>query len=142
MDGKKALKSATAAVSADNAFTLWINGKKVSEGDNFNVTVRTSIASFLRPGVNVLAVAVTNSGEAANPAGWIGAFDLTYKDGSREVVKTDNKWSAGLAAQPGWEQAATKPGDWKDALVLGAYAMAPWNRGGEKHNPSAALSLL
>jgi hypothetical protein len=33
-----------------------------------------------------------------------------------------------MAAQPGWEQAATKPGDWKNALVLGAYAMAPWNR--------------
>jgi hypothetical protein len=130
VDAKKALASATAAVSADNSFTLWINGKKVSEGDNFNVTVRTSIASFLRPGVNVIAVAVTNTGEAANPAGWIGAFDLSYKDGSRDAVRTDGKWSVGLAAQTGWEQAATKPGDWKDALVLGAYAMAPWNRGG------------
>jgi hypothetical protein len=131
VDATKVLASATSLVSADNSFTLWINGKKVSEGENFHVTVRTSIASFLRPGVNVIAVAVTNSEEAANPAGWIGAFDLSYKDGSREVVKTDSKWSVGLAAQPGWEQVATKPGEWKDALVLGPYAMAPWNRGGE-----------
>jgi hypothetical protein len=128
VNGTKGLKSATAAVTADNAFTLWINGKKVSEGDNFHVTVRTRLESFLRPGVNVLAVAVTNTAEAANPAGWIGAFELSYNDGSREIVRTDSKWSAGMAAQPGWEQAATKPGDWKNALVLGAYAMAPWNR--------------
>lgn len=130
-DAKKVLASATAAVSADNEFTLWINGKKVSEGDNFHATVTTSIASFLRPGDNVLAVAAVNTGGEPNPAGWIGAFDLVYNDGSREVVKTDGKWSAGLDTQPGWEQTATKPGGWKDAQVLGAYAMAPWGRGGE-----------
>lgn len=134
VDEKKVVESATAAVSADNEFTLWINGKKVSEGDNFHVTVTTPIASFLRPGDNVVAVAVGNGGGEPNPAGWIGAFDLTYQDGSREAVKTDRKWSAGLTAQPGWQQAATKPGEWKDAQVLGAYPMAPWNRSGESQS--------
>jgi hypothetical protein len=133
VDEKKVLASATAAVSADNEFTLWINGKKVSEGDNFNVTVTAPIASFLRPGDNVIAVAVANTDANPNPAGWIGAFDLVYKDGSREVVKTDGKWSAGLAEATGWKQAAAKPGDWKDAVVLGPYPMAPWSRGGESH---------
>lgn len=131
VDEKKVLESAAAGVCADNEFTLWINGKKVSEGDNFHVTVTTPIAAFLRPGDNVIAVAVANTSGEPNPAGWIGAFDLAYKDGSREVVKTDGTWSAGLTARHGWEQAATKPSDWKDALVLGAYGMAPWNRGGE-----------
>ncbi len=132
VDEKKVLESATAAVTADNEFTLWINGKKVSEGDNFRVTVTTPIAACLRPGDNVLALAVANGGGAPNPAGWIGAFDLVYQDGSREVVKSDRKWSAGLTAQPGWEQAATTPAEWKDAQVLGAYAIAPWNRSGEQ----------
>jgi hypothetical protein len=131
VDGTKTLSSATAAVTADNSFTLWINGKQVSTGDNFNVTVRTSITSLLHPGVNVLAVAVNNSGDAPNPAGWIGSFDLNYKDGFHEVVKTDKAWSAGLTAKPGWEQATTKPEDWKEAMVLGTYAMAPWNRSGD-----------
>ena len=123
-------------MTADNSFILWINGKKVSAGDHFNVTVKTSITSFLRPGVNVLAVEAINGGPVPNPAGWIGSFDLNYKDGSREVVKTDTSWSAGLTAQPGWEQAVTKPGDWKDAMVLGAYTMGPWNLGGQ---PSPSL---
>ena len=128
VDGTKVLASASAAVTADNSFTLWINGKQVSTGDNYNATVKTPITSFLHPGANVLAVEAVNGGDAPNPAGWIGSFELNYQDGSCDVVQTDNKWSAGLTAQPGWEQAATKPGDWKDALVLGAYTMAPWNR--------------
>ena len=131
VDGTKALASASAAVSADNSFILWINGQKVSTGDDFHITVRTSIASFLHPGVNVLAVEASNVWEAPNPAGWIGSFDLNYNDGSQVVIKTDKEWSAGLTAQPGWEQAVTKPGDWKEAMVLGAYAMAPWNRSRE-----------
>jgi len=131
VDGTKALASASAALSADNSFILWINGKKVSTGDNFHITFRTSIKRFLHPGVNVVAVEASNVWGTPNPAGWIGSFELNYKDGSREVIKTDKQWSAGLTAQPGWEQAVTKPGGWKEAMVLGAYAMAPWNRSGE-----------
>jgi hypothetical protein len=131
VDEKKVLESAAAALSADNEFTLWINGKKVSEGDNFNVTVTTPIASFLRPGDNVIAMAVVNGGGEPSPAGWIGAFDIRYKDGSSEVVKTDGKWTAGLSAEEGWQETAANPKAWKDAQVLGDYTMAPWHRGGD-----------
>jgi hypothetical protein len=134
VNDKKSLASAASAVTADNVFTLWINGKKVSEGDNFNVTVKSSIASYLRPGANVISVAVVNDGQEANPAGWIGAFDLCYEDGSHEIVRTDGNWSAGTTAQPGWEKKAAKPDDWKAAQVLGDYAMSPWNRGKESES--------
>ena len=128
VDETKVLESASAAVVADNSFTLWINGQKVSTGANFNITIRSSVTSFLHPGVNVLAVEVSNDSIGPKPAGLVASFDLNYKDGSREVIKTDKEWSAGLTAQPGWEQSVTKPGDWKEAMVLGAYTMAPWNR--------------
>jgi hypothetical protein len=120
VDGAKALASATASVNADNEFTLWINGKKVSEGTDFHVTVQSPIASFLQAGTNVISVVVSNVGPAASPAGWIGAFEITYKDGSRSVVKTDGNWSAGMTASD----------DGKPAQVLGAYAMGPWSLGG------------
>jgi hypothetical protein len=134
VDATKDLESASAALSGDNSFTLWINGKKVSTGDNFNITFLTSIKRFLRPGVNVVAVEASNGSDAPSPAGWIGSFELNYKDGSREVIKTDEQWSAGLTAQPGWKQAVTKTGDWKESMVLGVYAAAPWNRKGENPN--------
>lgn len=139
VDAKKALASATAAVNADNEFTLWINGKQVGEGTDFHVTSKTSITSLLRPGSNVVCIAVNNSGEEPNPAGWIGAFDLTYQDGTRAAVKTDDRWSAGMTAKPGWELAATKPEDWKGARVLGAYTMGPWNLRGAEANKQPYL---
>ena len=135
VDATKELKSATAAVAADNSFTLWINGRKVSDGDNFNLTVNTPIKSFLLPGKNVLAVSVSNAGQEANPAGWIGAFDFNYTDSTRITVKTDSQWTAGTTAQTGWEQTTTKPEEWKDAMVLGAFAMAPWKRSSETFPP-------
>jgi hypothetical protein len=137
VDGAKALESATASLSADNEFKLWINGKKVSEGTNFNTPVKSPIASFLRPGPNVISVAVNNVGPTASPAGWVGAFDIAYKDGSRSVVKTDANWLAGMAAPEGWEQSATNLTDGKPAQVLGAYAMGPWSLVGpqEKISP-------
>lgn len=138
VDERRILESAIAGVSADNEFTLWINGKRVSGGDDFHITVTTPITPFLRAGDNVIAVTVANTGNAPNPAGWIGVFELVYKDGSREVVRTDGTWVAAQSVVPGWEQSATRAGNWKDALVLGAYAMAPWNRRGE----SAALPPL
>jgi len=130
VDAAKALESATASATADNEFTLWINGKKVSEGTNFKTPVVTSLESFLRPGANTISVAVNNVGPAASPAGWIGAFEIAYKDGFRSVVKTDANWSAGMAAPEGWEQVATQSADWKPAQVLGTYAMGPWSLGG------------
>jgi hypothetical protein len=130
VDAAKAVESATASLSADNEFTLWINGKKVSEGKDFKVTVKSAIASLLRPGANVISVAVNNAGPAASPAGWIGAFEVSYKDGTKTTVNTDAKWSAGMTAPEGWEQSATSPSDWKAAQALGAYAMSPWSLGG------------
>ncbi len=94
---------------------------------------------FLRPGVNILSVAVANTGEQANPAGWIGAFDLTYQDGTQTVVKTDGLWSAGIKAAEGWEQVASRPDDWKPAQILGAFGMAPWNLRGGVENSLAPL---
>ena len=136
VDSAKALESPTASVSADNEFTLWINGKKVSEGKDFKVPVKSPIASFLHPGANVISVAVNNTGTTASPAGWIGAFEIHYKDGTQTVVTTDANWCTGIAGPEGWEQSSTKLPDGKPAQVLGAYAMGPWSLGGSQIKPS------
>ncbi|MCC6230378.1 MAG: hypothetical protein IT432_14285 [Phycisphaerales bacterium] len=131
VDEQRVLESAVAAVCADNEFTLWVNGTRVSEGGDFHVTVTTPMTSLLRAGENVIAVAVANIGDAPNPAGWIGVVDLKYKDGSGEVVRTDGTWASARSVEANWEKVATSAGEWKQAISLGAYAMSPWNRGGE-----------
>ncbi len=133
VDGRKTFLSARAFITADNEFTLWINGEKVEEGDNFHIPKRKKIGRFLRPGVNVLAIAAVNlelgANPAANPAGLIAAFELNYEGGSKEVIHTDKAWRAGLKISPGWEETPDVPADWKAAVVLGGYSMPPWGLG-------------
>ena len=142
LDPGKSLESATASLSADNIFTLWVNGEKAGTGDNFNTTTVNSIASLLRPGKNVLAVSVDNVGGAPSPAGLIGSFQLNYKDGSQTVIQTDAEWLAGTQAQPGWEKLDAAPADWKAAEILGDFLVPPWNRKDESAPlyPSYALT--
>jgi hypothetical protein len=126
LDAGKKLESATASLSADNIFTLWVNGEKAGTGDNFNITTELPIGSLLRPGKNVLAVAVENLPEG--PAGLIGSIQLKYNDGSVTVIQTDAEWLAGTQTQSGWEQRGEAPADWKPSEILGDFLVSPWNR--------------
>ena len=142
VDETKVLASATAAVSADNEFTLWINGKKVSEGDNFNVTVRTPIASFLRPGDNVIAVAVANSGGRSQSRRMDrrirpvlqGRIPRGCEDGRQVVCRTGRPARLGAG---GDETGRLEGRSWFLALM-------PWRHGtaAGRANPPAALSIL
>ena len=58
--------------AADNSFELWVNGREAGRGENFHKLYPIDVTSLLRPGVNVLAVAATNGGDAPNPAGLVG----------------------------------------------------------------------
>lgn len=127
VDSNKTLVSACAVITADNSFRLSINGEEVEQGDDFNRIKRRQITRFLRPGPNVLTIVATNDGPGNNPAGLIAAFELKYKDGSKDLICTDQSWHAGQKKTPGWMDTSEVPVDWKPAIVLGESAMAPWS---------------
>jgi hypothetical protein len=122
----KKLVSARASITADNSFSLWVNGSKVLYGTNFNRINNKDILSVLRPGENFLSVAAENIGQSPNPAGLIGVFELKYEDGTKELLYTDASWRVGLQANADWLRTAVTPADWKPAVVLGHSAMGPW----------------
>ncbi len=126
VDGKKQLVSARATVTADDSFSLWINGRKVLQGDSFKVIKKKQILSYLHSGENVLTIAAANVGPDDNPAGLIAAFELRYKDGSKELIYTDKSWHTGLKAKPDWQITADISANWKPAMVLGYSKMGPW----------------
>jgi hypothetical protein len=121
------LVAARVALTADNSFVLWINGKRVGEGDSFHVVGRFPIGRFLRPGANTVAIEAVNGGTDANPAGLIAALELTYEDGDIQLIHTDGAWKSRLSALPGWQSRSEVLEEWKDAMVLGPRGMPPWN---------------
>ena len=116
VDGKRKVQAAQAFMTADNEFTLFINGHEIGGGDNFHRAEVFDVARSLKPGTNEIRVTAKNT-EAPGPAGLVGALHLTYTDGTQQKLNTDSSWEASLSAQ----------GTWSAALELGALNVAPWN---------------
>ena len=111
-----AITSATATMTADNGFTLFINGRKAGSGSNFHHQEVMDVAPLLKPGKNVITVTVENGGDEPNPAGLIGALVITLQDGKKIALVTDKAWSSGL----------TPDVELQAARELGAWNMLPW----------------
>ncbi|MCX6878073.1 MAG: family 78 glycoside hydrolase catalytic domain [Verrucomicrobia bacterium] len=125
--GRKIVK-ASVAMTADNAFALYVNGRKAGQGDDLNAPVAMDLTAILRAGANTLAVAATNVGDAPNPAGLIAALTVEFAEGSPLVVGTDPQWKSNQAKEEGWERAGFNDARWPAAKALGAFGIGPWGQ--------------
>ncbi len=118
------LSAARMLVSADNSYTLWINGKQVHQGSNWQAPDDISIKDHLKQGDNVIAISVNNS--EVSPAGLIAAVRLQGKDGKAQTICTEGSWLAGASEVNGWCDDVKAPDGWKAARVMGTLSMMPW----------------
>ncbi len=118
--------NAIATMTADNSFTLYVNGQAALSGTNWSQIYQTDISSLLVAGTNVLAVAATNTGTSPNAAGLIGSFDLKFNNGQTSSFQTDGTWITTNQLLSNWNQTNFVPSGWSNALVMGAYGMSPW----------------
>lgn len=111
-------------LACDNEFRLFVNGREIGAGAEWNKPVAFDVEDALKPGRNLIAVAATNSLDG--PAGLIAYARL--RDGDRKLdVTSDRTWLASGIRFEGWETAGFFPLDWFEAAELGAPAVAPWN---------------
>jgi putative heme-binding domain-containing protein len=118
---------ATAWVSADNHFRLFVDGHEVGHGDDWSKPTTLEVAPQLRAGVNRLDAFCWNDGSAA---GFLCALHVTLPDGSAPTIVSDGSWSA-ESCEPAFAKAAEKfPSESPSAKArdVGAYGMAPWGR--------------
>ncbi|MGZ5566490.1 MAG: glycosyl hydrolase, partial [Limisphaerales bacterium] len=127
IDDANNIKSATALMTADNEFELWVNGHRAGNGEDFNHLVRMPIAQHLKTGKNIVSIIAVNGATEPNPAGLIGAITIENKDGRRENVVTDKQWQSAQTVAENWKSESSHSADWKKAMVLGTRGMAPWH---------------
>jgi alpha-L-rhamnosidase len=124
--GRRVAK-ATVLMTADDGFTLYINGERVSQGEGHPNAVETDVTARLRPGSNTLAVAAYNKpGPPQNPAGLIGVLRVELEGAEPLIVTTDAQWRCGKTEADGWRRAGFDDSQWAQAKALGPYGMAPW----------------
>lgn len=128
-------KTATLYVTADNFFTLFVNGKNVDEsrpdpkdGNVWQHVHQINIAPFLTAGANVLAVQAVN---ADGPAGVAARLEMP----KTTPLETDAHWKVFTETSvPGsWTSAAFDDSAWQAAKEVGALTDDPWKGGGGLH---------
>jgi len=120
------LVRATCAVTADNSFKMFLNGRRIRNGSNFKQLEADDVKEHLRAGKNVLAIEATNEGTAPNPAGVLAVLRLRFTDGEPITIVSDGTWRASESGGPTWMNVDFDAGQWSNAQVVGAYGAAPW----------------
>jgi len=124
----KSLTKAKIEATADNVFTLKINGKALLSGDNFNLIYSANILRALRSGKNTITVTANNASDSPNPAGFIATLRMSGSDGAEKVIVSDRTWHASPDGK-----------NWSAAKRLGPGPMAPWNLQRAKASADAVL---
>jgi len=118
---KKEIQSADALISVDHSYTLFVNGKEVSAGDDWTMVDKLDVSNLISKGKNLIAIEGENEGSIANPAGVLFALKITYSDGTTELIQSDKTWKS-TAAEPdnGWTDIGYKDITWVDVRDFGS----------------------
>ena len=125
---KDAPQAATLYLTADDFFTLYVNGRQVDKSqpdpkdDNVWQHVhRLNIAPYLTSGTNVLAVRVLN---ASGAAGFVARLELS----GQPALETDARWKVLDApdAPADWNLAAFDDAAWHPATVIAPLDGGAW----------------
>ncbi|MBA4031067.1 MAG: hypothetical protein C0478_09265, partial [Planctomyces sp.] len=117
IDGK--LQKAAAAITCDNEYTLYLNGKKLGSGKNWmEVGGHSLLPAINQRGSNEILVVGRNAGSGPNPAGLFMEIQLVGDDGRIERHGTSSawEWSRSLPDEKG--KYAQQPEDWQPAIEV------------------------
>jgi putative heme-binding domain-containing protein len=120
-------------ITADNAFTVWVNGVEVGKGDDWMVVKHFDVKKLLVDGKNVVAVEASNSD---GPAGLMVRLGYTPNGQSKLALCSDDSWKTSKTAGQDWQKMDFEDTSWGHVKALGAYGKtAPWEAAASAGNP-------
>lgn len=138
--------------TCDNGFTLFVNGRRAEQGDDWSQPKVTSLQGQLKKGENTLAIIATNAGAGPNAAGLFVDCRIELKDGTRISIASDAAWEFAekvpavregrLAAAKGpWQPVTVVPAlqVWTDAVTQRGLPRLMQAAAGDLHMVRAAL---
>ncbi|UCF15135.1 MAG: family 78 glycoside hydrolase catalytic domain [Phycisphaerales bacterium] len=126
------VKRARFALLADNDAVLFINGRETARISGWQDVNVVDVSDKLVPGGNIFAIAVTNKGDAANPAGLAGKLVVEYQSGDPTIVSVDRSWKVSGAERDGWEKPEFDDTDWSASKEIADLGDAPWGEPARK----------
>jgi len=127
--------SGTAILTCDNAFTLYLNGRKIIEGDNWNQVTALPLHDKLQQGNNQIVVVAVNAGNGPNSAGLYFQADAKLADGTTAHLASGPGWQFSPSAPAGKEgRLGALPQNFQPAVTV--KALPVWTRALEQQGPS------
>jgi hypothetical protein len=124
------IRKASFAGTADNSFTLFINGKKAGQSDNspegWRNPVELDVTATLHPGLNQLAIAAINGGDKPNPAGLIGCLTVELESSPPLTERVNQAWKTSNQKTDHWAEAGFDDSAWPTAREFLPFGGAPW----------------
>lgn len=122
---QKVVDEGTLDITADNAFTVWLNGREIGKGTAWQQVYSFDVMKHLVNGKNVLAVKATNT--EPSPAGLLVRLGYVPNGQDRRALASDVQWKAIKDAPAGWEKPDFDDSKWPAVKVIGPYGKSgPW----------------
>jgi hypothetical protein len=115
------IESAKVLISVDHSYTLFINGKKIADGENWKKVKNIDIEEYLQEGDNTIAIEGVNEGPIPNPAGVLFAIQIIDSAGESMEIDLNKSWKS-TADKPteNWMAANFDDSQWKQAKNYGS----------------------
>lgn len=122
----KPIAMAKVLISVDHSYSLYLNGKPISKGDDWRKVAKIALGSSLLKGQNLFAIAGFNEGSIANPAGILFALKVRYDDGTEAIFSADNHWKSSAEVPTGeWTTLGFNDEKWEKVRNYGS---GQWDR--------------
>lgn len=109
---------AGAAVSVDNSYTLFVNGKELAADDDWTTVEPVDLLGALKAGANEILLVAKNAGNGPNLAGAFFEARLRFADGAEQVIGTDVTWEWTKTLPDAKGKFAAVPKDWQAAVLI------------------------
>ncbi len=135
----KTINRATLRLSADDKFTVWLNGTELGSSTDWKEPRTFEVTATILTGLNVLAIRAENlpAPVPQNPASLTAVLTLEQTAGTKITIRTDATWRAANKEQPGWRDAGFADTAWPAAVVTAKFGDTPWGSIGQSQpNPA------
>ncbi|HET6423442.1 MAG TPA: DUF1549 domain-containing protein [Planctomycetaceae bacterium] len=103
---------AGAVITADNSFTLFVNGQKIANSDNWEQVESVSLENVLKKGDNEFVIVARNAGNAPNPAAVFFEARWQFETDKSQSLATDETWQWTKSQPDGKGKFKKEPTDW------------------------------
>jgi hypothetical protein len=116
----KEITNAKILISVDYAYTLFMNGKKIAEGNDWTKVDKLEVSKYLKSGKNIIAIEGENEGTIGNPAGVLFSMKVIYQSGDTLEINSDESWkSTDQLPDENWTTNSFNDESWKEVKDYG-----------------------